>query len=98
MRVQAIIEASAAVHGIAADDLVGKSRKKRLTQARQTAAFLLDDMGLTFTEIAKNLNRSHNTAASALIDSIEINMTPERQAQVDAARIVATIRSAEMEG
>jgi len=88
---QSIIRASAAVHCMPVADVVGPSRERKYSPARQTAAYLMDDEGYNFTQIARALNRAHNTAASALIDSIEVGMTPERQAQVDVARMAAVI-------
>lgn len=86
---EAIITAAAAVHGVSVNRLLSAERSACLRPARQTAAFLMDDIGMNFSAIARSMNRKHCTTASSLIDSVETYMTEERQAQIDAARLVS---------
>jgi chromosomal replication initiation ATPase DnaA len=91
MTVQDILEATAAIHAVSVDSILSPKRTAHMTKVRQTAAFLMDDMGMNYSQIARALNRAHNSAASALIDSAEVDMTAERQAQIDAARDLARL-------
>ena len=88
-----IIDASARVHGISVSDLLSESRERRLMPARQAVAVLLDARGLDATQIARILNRKHNSSARSLLDEHFTNATDERKAQIEAVSDVVLVRA-----
>ena len=86
-----IIDASARVHGVSVADILSESRERKFMPARQAIAVLLDARGMDATQIARILNRAHNSSARSLLDAYFATATPEREAQIDAVRIVAMV-------
>ena len=86
-----IIDASARVHGVSVADILSESRERKFMPARQAIAVLLDARGMDATQIARLLNRAHNSSARSLLDAYFATATPEREAQIDAVRIVAMV-------
>lgn len=57
---QAIRDVSAAT-GVSVDDLLGRGRRRKITQARQLAMFIAREKGAAYSAIARVFGRDHTT-------------------------------------
>jgi chromosomal replication initiation ATPase DnaA len=62
----AAIDAIAQEHGYTVEDILGKSRLKRLVYVRRLCVLMLREKGYSTTEIGRVLNRDHSTIVQAL--------------------------------
>jgi chromosomal replication initiation ATPase DnaA len=83
--VTAIIHAAAAVHAVSVMAMRSKSSAGYLTAPRQSAAYLLDEIGMGAAEIGRRMGGRSHSAITALLDSVDVVV--ERQAEVCALRM-----------
>jgi chromosomal replication initiation ATPase DnaA len=62
----ALIDEVAQLHGYTVEDILGKSRLKKLVAIRQLCVFRLRDEGYSTTEIGRIMDRDHSTICHAL--------------------------------
>jgi len=62
----ALIDEVAQLHGYTVEDVIGKSRFKKLVAVRQLCVFRLREEGYSTTEIGRIMNRDHSTIVHAL--------------------------------
>jgi chromosomal replication initiator protein len=62
----AFIDAIAQQHGYSVEDIIGKSRRKKLVAVRRICVIMLRLQGYSTTEIGRIMNRDHSTICHAL--------------------------------
>lgn len=64
-------------HGVTREDVLGKSRERRIVYARQHCYWMLRERGRTFPEIARIMRRDHSSVIHGRRMHMERNDIPE---------------------
>lgn len=59
MKYKRLIDCIANLYDITSEDILGKSRKAHISEARMMVTYILRHVGYSFTEIGEILNRHH---------------------------------------
>jgi len=79
-KIHAAIDVIAQEHNYTVQDILGKSRLKRLVAVRRLCILMLRERNYSTTEIGRLLDRSHSTIVHALNKGVDIcNETVDTQ-------------------